>query len=63
MKSKINLATTLIALQILLSSFVLGAVAYSVINSDFDGFIQMKLGRDGGEVILDRRTPPALADK
>lgn len=63
MKNKASLAKTLIALHIFLTPFVLGAVALSVIKSDFNGFIQMKLGRDGGEVLLDQRTLPAIPDK
>ncbi len=60
MKNKPDLVKILIAFHILLTPFVLGAVAYSVIDSDFDGLIKMKLGRYGGEVLIDRRTPPAL---
>lgn len=62
MKNQMNLAKTLIALHLLLTPFVLAAVAHSVVTSSFDGFIQLKLGRDGGEVLIDRRTAPASAE-
>lgn len=46
----------IIALQVLLTPVVLGTVSYWVINSDFQGVIQLKLNRDGGEVLIDRRS-------
>jgi hypothetical protein len=63
MKNQSDLVKTLMSLHILLTPFVLGGVAYSVINSNFDGLIKMNIGRTGGEVLIDRRTPPGLADK
>ncbi|MFP4099112.1 hypothetical protein [Coleofasciculus sp.] len=53
-----NLSATkiIIALQVLLTPVVLGTVSYWVINSDFQGVIQLKLNRDGGEVLIDRRS-------
>lgn len=62
MKNKIDFAKVLIALQVLLLPFALTTVAYWVIHSDFKGFIEMTLDRNGGKVILDRRTPPAISD-
>ncbi|NEO33867.1 MAG: hypothetical protein F6K36_26320 [Symploca sp. SIO3C6] len=62
MKNQISFTKTLIALNLLLTPFVLAFVALSFLNSDFDGVVQMKLGRDGGEVILDRRTSGKVAD-
>jgi hypothetical protein len=62
MKNRIDFAKVLIALHILLSSFALATVAYWVIHSDFNGFIEMTLDRNGSKVILDRRTPPAIPD-
>lgn len=62
MKNQISLTKTLIALHLLLTPFVLAAVALSFLNSDFNGFLEMKLGRDGGEVILDRRPPSQITD-
>jgi hypothetical protein len=62
MKNKIDFAKVLIVLQILLSSFAVITVAYWVIHSDFKGFIEMALDGNGGKVILDRRTPPAISD-
>jgi hypothetical protein len=46
-----------IVLSAVLTPLVLIAVTYLVINSDFDGFFQMKWGRDGGEVLIDQRRP------
>jgi hypothetical protein len=60
MKNRIDFAKLLIALHVLLSSFALTTVAYWVIHSDFNGFIEMTLDRNGGKVMLDRRTPPAI---
>jgi len=62
MKNKIDFARVLIALHLLLSSFALVAIAYWVIHSEFNGFIEMTLDRNGGKVILDRRTPPAIPE-
>ncbi len=62
MKNKIDLAKVLIVLHVLLSPLTLATVAYWVIHSDFNGFIEMTLDRSGGKVILDRRTPPAIPD-
>ena len=62
MKNKIDFAKVLITLQVLLSSFALATVAYWVIHSDFNGFIEMTLDRNGGKVILDRRTPAVIPD-
>jgi hypothetical protein len=62
MKNRIDFAKALIALHVLLSPFVLATVAYWVIHSDFNGFIEMALDRNGGKVILYRRTPPAIPD-
>jgi hypothetical protein len=62
MKNRIDFAKVFIALHVLLSSFVLATVAYWVIHSNFNGFIEMTLDRNGGKVILDRRIPPAIPD-
>jgi hypothetical protein len=59
---KFDIAQLLIALHILLSPFVLATVAHWVIHSDFNGLIEMDLSRDGGKVILDRRTPPTVPE-
>jgi len=52
----LSAAKIMIALHILLIPVVLGTVSYWVINSDFQGVIQLKLNRDGGEVLIDRRS-------
>jgi hypothetical protein len=44
-----------IVLSAVLTPLVLIAVTYLVINSNFGGFIHMKWGRDGGEVLIDQR--------
>ena len=62
MKNKIDFVKVLIALHVLLSPFVLTTVVYWVIHSDFKGFIEMTLDRNGGKVILDRRTPAVIPD-
>ena len=63
MKNQQSLAKTLVALHLLLTPFVLAVVAHSVVTSpSFDGFIQLKIGRDGGEVLIDRRTATFLPD-
>lgn len=55
-----SLVRIAITLQLLLSPLVLAAVAYWVINSDFNGFIQFKINRDGGEMVIDRRNPAII---
>jgi len=52
----LSAAKIMIALHILLTPVVLGTVSYWVITSDFHGVIQLKLNRDGGEVLIDRRS-------
>ncbi|MEQ8963546.1 MAG: hypothetical protein RLP02_37510 [Coleofasciculus sp. C2-GNP5-27] len=49
-------AKIIIALQVLLTPVVLVTVSYWVITSNFQGVIQLKLNRDGGEVLIDRRS-------
>jgi hypothetical protein len=39
-------------------SVVLGGVAVSAIVLGFDGLIQIKLGIEGGQVLIDGRKPP-----
>ncbi|NEP13369.1 MAG: hypothetical protein F6K14_24790 [Symploca sp. SIO2C1] len=58
MKNKTNLSLTKIALalHLLLTPFILGGIAYAVINSNFEGLIHMKLGKDGGEIRIERPT-------
>ncbi len=59
---KFDIAQLLMALHILFSPFVLATVVHWVIHSDFNGLIEMDLSRDGGKVILDRRTPPTVPE-
>lgn len=56
MKNKTNFSLTqiAIALQFLLTPFILGGIAYEVINSNFEGLIHMKLDRNGGEILIER---------
>lgn len=53
--SNLSTAKILFAVYGVLTPVVLVAITYLVINSDFDGFIQMKWGREGGEVLIDQR--------
>ncbi len=52
----LSAAKIIIALQVLLTPVVLVTVSYWVITSNFQGVIQLKLNRDGGEVLIDRRS-------
>ena len=52
----LSAAKIIVALHILLTPLVLGTVSYWVINSEFQGVIQLKLNRDGGEMLIDRRS-------
>jgi hypothetical protein len=47
-----NLSKTLII------AVVLGTIALSAIYSNFTGVIHLKLGVEGGEVLIDGRTTP-----
>ncbi len=55
--SNFSTAKILLIVSAVLTPFALIAVTYLVINSDFDGFLHMKWGRDGGEVLIDQRRP------
>ncbi|NES21461.1 MAG: hypothetical protein F6K41_21660 [Symploca sp. SIO3E6] len=55
-----NLTKIAIALHFLLTPLILGAIAYEVINSNFEGLIQMKLNQDGGEILIDSPTTSDL---
>lgn len=46
--------------KILLISLVLGGVAMTAILRGFDGLIDIKLGLDGGQVVIDGRKPTLL---
>ena len=55
-QTNLSAAKIIIYLNILLTPVVLGTVSYWVIKSEFQGVIQLKLNRDGGEVLIDRRS-------
>jgi hypothetical protein len=44
--------------KIILISIVLGGVAITAIVRGFDGLIEIKLGLEGGQVLIDGRKPP-----
>jgi hypothetical protein len=44
--------------KIILISIVLGGVALTAIVHGFDGLIEIKLGVEGGQVLIDGRKPP-----
>lgn len=46
--------------KILLISLVLGGVAMTAILRGFDGLIDIKLGLEGGQVVIDGRKPALL---
>ncbi|NET62846.1 MAG: hypothetical protein F6K47_44190 [Symploca sp. SIO2E6] len=56
MKNQTNfsLLRMAIALHLLLTPVILGAIAYEVINSNFEGLVHLKLNRDGGEILIER---------
>jgi hypothetical protein len=41
-------------------SIALGGVAITAIFCGFDGLIEIKLGLEGGQVLIDGRKPPLL---
>jgi hypothetical protein len=44
--------------KMILISIVLGGVAITAIVRGFDGLIEIKLGIEGGQVLIDGRKPP-----
>jgi len=44
--------------KMILISIVLGGVAITAIIRGFDGLIEIKLGIEGGQVLIDGRKPP-----
>jgi hypothetical protein len=44
--------------KMILISLVLGGVAMTAIFRGFDGLIEIKLGLEGGQVLIDGRKPP-----
>lgn len=44
--------------KIIFISIVLGGVAVTAIVRGFDGLIEIKLGVEGGQVLIDGRKPP-----
>jgi hypothetical protein len=44
--------------KMILISLVLGGVATTAIFRGFDGLIEIKLGIEGGQVLIDGRKPP-----
>ena len=44
--------------KMILISIVLGGVAITAIYCGFDGLIEIKLGIEGGQVLIDGRKPP-----
>jgi hypothetical protein len=44
----------------ILVSIALGGVAITAIFCGFDGLIEIKLGLEGGQVLIDGRKPPLL---
>jgi len=53
-QTNLNITKIAIALHFLLTSIMLGAIAYEVINSNFVGLIYMKLNQEGGEILIER---------
>lgn len=49
---------TLMFVSAILTPLMLIAVTYLVINSNFDGLFRARWGREGGEILIDRRHTP-----